>query len=204
MERRPYRLRRRAERQAETRRRIVEATVHLHEHLGPKATTISAIAKRAGVQRLTVYRHFPDDAALFDACSSHWQERHPLPDPAIWRALADWRSRCRVAFAAVYTYYRGNCGMLASIHRDADLPALAVPMQSFDSYFRRVRDDLVEAAGPDLAQNRAFTATVEHALAFATWRSLAAGIGDGEMAALTMQWLEGVAVAKPRAIAPGS
>ena len=52
---RKYEMKRRAERQEETRQRITEATVELHEALGPAKTTISAIAEKAGVQRLTVY-----------------------------------------------------------------------------------------------------------------------------------------------------
>jgi AcrR family transcriptional regulator len=199
MKRRAYQLRRRAESQAQTRLKIVEATVHLHEVLGPKATTVRAIAERAGVQRLTVYRHFPDDVALLHACSSHWLARHPLPDPTIWCTQESWRARCRAAFAALYTYYRMNSGMLASVYRDADLPALAAPLQDFESYFRQMRTELVETAEPALVQSKAFSETIRHALAFTTWQSLADGFSDGEMVALVMQWLEGVAA---RALAP--
>ena len=103
MKKRKYQLHRRAESQEETRRKIVDAIVDLHEKLGPRATTVSAIAEKAGVQRLTVYRHFPDEVALFAACSSHWLGEHPLPDPAIWLAQPEWRARCRAAFAALYT-----------------------------------------------------------------------------------------------------
>ena len=151
MKKRKYQLRRRAEGQEETRRKIVDALVDLHEHLGPRATTVSAIAEKAGVQRLTVYRHFPDEVAMFTACSSHWLSEHPLPDPAIWRAQPDWRGRCRAAFAALYTYYRRNTGMLTSVFRDADLPAMQGPMQGFAAYFGQVHADLLEVAEPALA-----------------------------------------------------
>ena len=86
---RKYELKQRALSQAETRQRIVDATVDLHRELGPLRTTISAIAERAGVQRLTVYRHFPDDRALFGACSSQWRAAHPMPDPSAWAAVED-------------------------------------------------------------------------------------------------------------------
>ena len=92
-----YTLKRRAEQQAETRRRIVEAVVELHKTIGPADTTISAIAERAGVERLTVYRHFPDDAALFSACSEHWRAAHPHPDLAVWVGIADPGERLRLA-----------------------------------------------------------------------------------------------------------
>src|SRR3954454_19384323 len=86
---RKYELKERARRQDETRRRITEATVELHRTVGAARTTISAIAEKAGVERLTVYRHFPDEGSLFDACSAHWIEANPLPDPAAWAAIAD-------------------------------------------------------------------------------------------------------------------
>lgn len=198
MSKRSYRLGRRAESQQTTRRRIVEATVHLHETLGPRATTISAIAERAGVQRLTVYRHFPDDVALFHACSSHWMAHHPFPDRQLWRPHGDWRARCEAAFAAVYAYYRRNRGMLASVLRDADLPAMRDPMRTIQDYFATVRDDLLEVAEPALADDRRFGATLEHALGFATWQSLAERLSDAEMADLALAWLAGVAAAVSR------
>ena len=88
-QKRPYRMTRRAELEEETRRRITESTVELHEELGPARTSISAVAERAGVRRSTVYRHFPDEAALFAACSSHWRAANPPPDPRAWAAIAD-------------------------------------------------------------------------------------------------------------------
>src|SRR6185437_2801655 len=88
-QKRPYRMKRRAELEEQTRTRITESTVALHEEIGPARTTISAIADRAGVRRSTVYRHFPDEEALFAACSSHWRAANPAPDPAAWAAIAD-------------------------------------------------------------------------------------------------------------------
>src|SRR5436853_2800585 len=81
---RPYRKRRRAEGEAETRQRITEATVRLHGTVGPARTTIKDVAAGAGVQRATVYRHFPDLESLFMACSAHWVSLNPPPDPAAW------------------------------------------------------------------------------------------------------------------------
>ena len=98
---RKYELKQRALSQAETRQRIVDATVDLHRELGPVRTTISAIAERAGVQRLTVYRHFPDDRALFGACSSQWRAAHPMPDPSAWSAIEDPAERLQAALGEI-------------------------------------------------------------------------------------------------------
>src|SRR5215213_9482442 len=95
--RRPYRKRRRAQLEAETRLRITDAAIELHGSVGPARTTISAVADRAGVQRATVYRHFPDEEALFDACSSHWMAQHPLPNVEAWKAITDPDERLRLA-----------------------------------------------------------------------------------------------------------
>ena len=99
----------------ETRQRIVEAIVELHEEIGPAATTVTAIADRAGVQRLTVYRHFPDDLALLGACSAHWFAGHPLPDPASWAGIPDPRTRLESALNRLYGFFRNGAPMLESI-----------------------------------------------------------------------------------------
>jgi AcrR family transcriptional regulator len=105
-EKRTYRMKRRAELEAQTRLRITESAVALHGTLGPARTSISAIAERAGVRRSTVYRHFPDEAALFAACSSHWRAANPPPELAAWRAIADPDERLRVALRELYGHYR--------------------------------------------------------------------------------------------------
>src|SRR3712207_979644 len=115
---RPYTLRRRAQAHAETRRRIVEATVDLHATVGPARTTISAIAERAGVERLTVYRRFPDERPLLEACSGHWLAAHPPPDPAAWASLEDPPARLARALDELYAYYDRTEPMLALNLRD--------------------------------------------------------------------------------------
>src|SRR3954453_4465263 len=102
---RTYTLKRRAEQQAETRRRIVEAAVDLHSSVGPANTTISMIAERAGVQRHTFYAHFPDERSLFVACSGLVQQRDPLPDAGPWRTIADDGQRLRAGLTAIYDWY---------------------------------------------------------------------------------------------------
>src|SRR5437016_11947100 len=124
-DKRKYELKKRAERLEETRRRITEATVELHRTVGPAATRISEVARRAGVQRATVYNHFPDDATLFAACSSHWRALHPAPDPARWAEIPDGRERLRVALRDLYAWFRETEPMTANVLRDAQLlPAL--------------------------------------------------------------------------------
>src|SRR5215207_7022698 len=105
---RTYTLKKRAEQQAETRRRIVEAAVELHSSVGPALTTLSQVAERAGVQRHTLYAHFPDERSLYMACSGLTMERDPLPDAEVWRAIADWRERLSVGLLAIYGWYERN------------------------------------------------------------------------------------------------
>ena len=122
---RTYRKRRRAEQEEETRLRITEAAVDLHGSVGPARTTVSAIAERAGVQRATVYRHFPDEEALFAACSSHWAALNPPPDPTVWAQIADPDERLRRALSELYSWYGDNRQMLANTSRDRPLvPAM--------------------------------------------------------------------------------
>lgn len=196
MKTRPYKKKRRAEQQARTRDRIVEATMALHEELGPRAASVSAIAERAGVQRLTVYRHFPDDASLFAACTSRWIAAHPPPDPADWAAVADPAERVRTALQRLYRYYRGTARMWALSYRDRDeVPALQAPMAAFEAQLDAIGDDLLCALAPEAGARGTVAATLRHALQFSTWASLdREGLDDGAMAALVVRWLEGLGV----------
>src|SRR5919199_3426301 len=127
-ERRPYRQKARAEHQAETRQRIVEAAVALHLERGPARTSINAIADHAGVNRVTVYRHFPDTRSLLEACSAHAARVNPPPDLAPWRAIEDPRERIEVGLTTLYDYFRRNEAGWANILRDAELEPLVKEM----------------------------------------------------------------------------
>ncbi len=171
---RKYELKKRAEAQERTRQRIVEAAVALHEELGPARTTISAIAERAGVQRLTVYRHFPDEESVFRACTGHWYVENPPPDPAGWAAVADPEARLRQALGEIYAWYRRNEAMIDKGTRDAQvLPALAgVIAERQAPYWREVGRTLT-AGWPVPGERRQIVAAATgHATAFSTWRSL--------------------------------
>lgn len=175
MKTRQYRLKKRAEHQDETRARIVEATVALHEAIGPARTTISAIARKAGVERLTVYRHFPDETSLFTACSGHYLAAHPPPDPAAWVDVTPGAARTRAALAALYPYYRRVEPMFASILGDVErMPEHRdVLVGGYVTYVASIRKDLLAAWRPGRRSRRALAAALGHALRFETWRSLA-------------------------------
>jgi AcrR family transcriptional regulator len=184
---RTYQKKRRAEREAETRQRIVEAIVALHRDVGPARTTVSAIAERAGVERLTVYRHFADETEMFQACSAHFATQVPGPDPMAWEEVAEPAERLRAALLAFYDYYRRAEEMLVQVHRDLpQLPALAAVLSPWDEFVARVREELLgrwEVREPVRAR---LAAAIGHALRFETWRSLARldGLGDSEAADL--------------------
>jgi AcrR family transcriptional regulator len=178
---RKYDMKRRAKRQEETRRRIVEATVEMHESVGMARTTISAIAEKAGVQRLTVYRHFPDERALFTACRGHWLAANPPPDPASWSQVLDPEERLRKALAEVYAYHRRTEPMMANLVRDAQVMPLVLEIaQPYLQHWERMR--YVLATGWGVADERLalLLAALGHALDFQTWRSLVRqqGLGD--------------------------
>jgi AcrR family transcriptional regulator len=194
---RPYRMSERARSQEETRQRIVEATMHLHEELGPRATTISAIADKAGVQRLTVYRHFPDETAVFQACTAHWLSLNPPPDPAGWAAIEDPAARLAAALTAFYRYYARTRRMWSASFRDvAEVPALQAPMKQFAGFVAGVGDDLAAHFRAGKPSARRIGITIKHALAFPTWADLdACGISDADKVALVMRWVEGAQAA---------
>jgi AcrR family transcriptional regulator len=185
--RRPYHKRRRAEQEQATRRRIVDATLALHATVGPARTTISAIAERAGVQRLTVYRHFPEERELFAACGAAFAAADPPPDPASWAAIDDPAQRARTGLAELYGWYRRNEAMLANTARDAPaMPELA-SVSDPTPYVDAMRRTLLRGR----PRRRAARAAAGHALAFTTWRSLAAeGLSDADAAAMMTRLLD--------------
>jgi AcrR family transcriptional regulator len=166
---RKYELKRRAEKQAETRRRIVDATVSLHTTEGPARTTISAIADRAGVERHTVYAHFPDERSLFDACTTHWAALHPFPDPERWRAVVDPDTRLRTALRAMYDWYESVEWDLAVFERDAKVhEATAEAVARRKARTVALRNELARG----WPRRKPVLAALGHALEFETWRSL--------------------------------
>lgn len=169
----PYRLKRRAESQAGTRLRIVEAAVALHRTLGPARTTISAIAERAGVQRLTVYRHFPDEIALLMACSGHFLALHPLPDPAPWREIADPIRRLETGLTALYAYFAETGELWAAVLRDAEVhePTRLI-LKRRNEPWSAIREVLSEGFRARGKTRKVVDAAVAHAVDFHTWQSL--------------------------------
>jgi AcrR family transcriptional regulator len=171
---RKYEMKKRAERQRETRLRIVEATVELHRTRGPANTTVSEIAKRAGVNRLTVYNHFPDTADLLKACSRSWTERYPAPDPKPWAQISDPQDRLRAALRELYGFYAHTEPMRGNVLRDAEtMPELAALLEgSVVPYLGAVRDLLAEGWEVGNDRRKRLLATIKLAIDFHTWRSL--------------------------------
>jgi AcrR family transcriptional regulator len=158
----------------QTRLQITEATMRLHESIGPAATTVSAIADEAGVTRLTVYRHFPDDSALIVACSGRWRELHPRPDPAAWASISDPVERLRTALAQTYVWARTAAPMMTKIYRDLDaMPAFVGEFLEQDERARVAI--LARGFGARGRAARRLRAALRHALHVTTWDSLCIG-----------------------------
>jgi AcrR family transcriptional regulator len=170
---REYKKQKRAESEAETRQRITAAIMHLHEAVGPAKTTVSAIADEAGVQRATVYRHFPDEPAQVAACSAHWIGLNPAPEIGDWAGVADPGERLQLALSELYTWYGRTEAMAEMLERDRDsVPAVDAAMAGRDAYLDAVAKSLLGGRPERGARRRLVRAAVAHALEFATWRSL--------------------------------
>jgi AcrR family transcriptional regulator len=176
-EARPYRQTARAESKAGTRRRIVESAVALHLERGPAQTSINAIAERAGVNRVTVYRHFPDSRTLLEACSAHAQRVNPPPDLAGWREIRDPRERIELALAQLYDYFRRSEAGWANLLRDAEVDPVVkeiVERRRF-SYLREARDVLLADWPASKIRRPLLRAVLGLAVDFRTWQTLARG-----------------------------
>ena len=196
---RTYELKRRAERQQETRRRIVEAAVELHTAVGPARTTVAAIAERAGVTRPTVYAHFPDERSLFLACSGHVRETVPPPDPASWGSIADPGERLEQALRDLYGYYQRLEPLLENVQRDAALMPVVAEMNGYRvSYLEEIRELLVEAWPTRGRARIRLRRAVGHAVEFGTWQSLVRrqGCETSEAAQLMLAFVRATAEAQ--------
>ncbi len=202
---RPYRMKRRAESQAQTRRRITESAVELHGTLGPSRTSMSAVAAHAGVRRSTLYRHFPDEAALFDACTAHWAAANPPPDLAAWSMIDDPDERLTVALGEIYGFYRETEEMLENLFRDEEtVPIVRERFAAFRAYFAAAQDTLTagrQLRGTPKLRTRAATG---HAIAFSTWRSLVReqGLDDAAAAELVIALVIAAAAGQTRTQPP--
>jgi AcrR family transcriptional regulator len=185
---RPYTKRKRAQAEDATRRRIAASAMELHGSVGPARTSISAVAERAGVRRSTVYRHFPDEVALFAACTAHHRELHPPPDPGPWAAIEDPDERLTTALGELYGFYRATGRMLENVIRDEPLVD-AYDLDEFRGFLRAV-GDLLATGLPRTPQVRA---AVGLAVAFGTWQSLTRDeeLDDGQAVELMRRLVRG-------------
>ena len=195
---RKYELKQRAAEMAETHLRITEAAIELHGSVGPSRTTMSAVAERAGVERRTLYRHFPTEADLFAACSSHYFAAHPWPDLGSWRAIRDPQERLAHALDELYAYYERTEPMLSNVLRDAELVDSARDaVAPLNAYVEDAAGVLI--AGRQVRGRRRVLVggALRHALAFSTWHSLATnGIERADAAALVTALVEGAVSAR--------
>jgi AcrR family transcriptional regulator len=183
---RSYQLKRRAERQSETRQRIIEATIELHQTIGPAQTTISEIAERAQVGRVTVYRHFPDEATLSRACSGQYFERHPFPDPERWQKIADPAERLQTGLRETYAYHRTTEAMISHAVADArDHPVMA----PYHAHWQHAADILTAPWRTRGSRRTMLHAAIALALSFDTWRTLTQeqGLSDDRAIALMLR-----------------
>ena len=191
---RSYRMQRRAESQEQTRLRITESAVELHGTVGPSRTSMSAVAALAGVRRSTVYRHFPDEAALFDACTAHWAAANPPPELGAWSMIDDPDERLDAALRELYAFYGRTERMLENLFRDENtVPLVQERFAAFRGYFAAARDALMPGRRLRGAARRRTQAALGHAIAFSTWKSLVReqGLDDADAAALVCALVAG-------------
>jgi len=188
-------MKRRAELEAQTKQRITESAVALHGSLGPARTSMKAVAEHARVPRSTLYRHFPDEEALFGACSAHWGTENPPPDVSVWAKIGDPGERLEAALGELYAYYRRAGGMLDKLLRDeAQVPIVAKFFAPYHQLMEAITEILMRGRGLRGKARDRTRAAIGHAISFRTWQQLTeeAGLGDEEAAEL-MRRLAGAA-----------
>ena len=187
---RKYELKKRAAEMAETHQRITEAAIELHGTVGPARTTLSAVAERAGVERRTLYRHFPSEAELFEACSTHYFAANPLPHLETWRAIKDPQQRLGRALDELYAYYERTGPMLANALRDAVAP--------LEAFLEEAADTLIVGRRARGRRRHLLGAAMRHGVAFSTWRSLSTdSIARADAVMLVSTFVEAATASPP-------
>lgn len=186
---RTYTLRKRAQSQAQTRQRIVDAAVELHSSIGPAATTFSMVAERAGVQRHTLYAHFPDEWSLLLACSGHVQKQDPPPDAEAWRGIAGRRERLTAGLREIYDWYERNAQLMACVQRDAEHHELVQKLGELR--WGPAIAGWLSVLGEGLSDGQ--RAMLNLAISFFTWRTLArqSGLKQPAVVQAMVQAIEG-------------
>lgn len=169
----------------------MDAAVALFEEVGPARTTISAVAARAGVQRLTVYRHFPTDGSLAHAAAERHLARNPLPDMTDWFAVRDPRARLERALTELYAFYRASERVTAPVLRDEQaVPPLREGLRPLLEPLAVLPTALAEG-WPTMGADgrRRLSAVIAHGIEFGTWRSLTADgrLSDDEAVVLVLE-----------------
>ncbi|MDQ6795700.1 MAG: TetR/AcrR family transcriptional regulator [Chloroflexota bacterium] len=187
---RTYRMARRLEHLEATRQRIAEAAFELHSTIGPAQTTISAVADRAGVQRHTVYRHFPNMTSLIQACTEHGMRVTRIPAAASWRAIKEPATRLEHALGELYAYYRPNARLLGNMIRDMPFMAQAGGSEAFVEHMTELFAALAEGWPGEAGVQRMRMAVIGHAMSFETWQSLTGrGLSDSEVVDLMLRFV---------------
>jgi AcrR family transcriptional regulator len=189
---RPYKMKRRAELEAQTKQRITESAVDLHGTLGPAHTSMKAVAEHAGVPRSTVYRHFADEEALFGACSAHWAMENPPPDVSQWSRIGDPSERLEVALDELYAFYGRAGGMLGKCLRDeVAVPIVGQLMGAYRQLMELITEILMRDRGLRGKARERTRAAIAHAISVRTWQQLTeeAGLGDAQAAELMRRFV---------------
>jgi AcrR family transcriptional regulator len=188
-------MRRRRDAVEQTRDRITRAAFELHGLVGPAQTSIKAVADRAGVQRHTVYSHFPSMESLIEACTEHGMRTTGLPDPTTWGSIADPGQRLERGLTELYAYYRSNARLLGNVMRDmAVMPELVAGSRAFIAEMEKIGAALAAGWTVRPARRQADGAALGHAMSFGTWQSLTGfGLTDGEAVALMVSLVESTA-----------
>ena len=180
MNKRPYAMQRRAALEAETRERIVRATVKLHAQHGGLGTSYAMIAKQAEVAPQTVYNHFPELGSLFDACTGHVLNQAPPLGLETFRSGRSPAARLRLLARAVYARHAFLAPwMRISWYEAALVPELGAIVARGNAALR----ELIRAAvAPDREPSSGFVNAAFVLLDYPAWQELTSSRSSPEAA----------------------
>ena len=189
---RRYTLGKRGEAHAETRRRIIVATLGLYREIGVAAATVPVIARAADVSPATVRNHFPGPTDLAEAAADAILVDVGMPDEAIFEGADGPIERLERLLRELASFFERATGWWQV--READrggLDAWALPEARYDARTQALIRTAVAPLGDDPLVVRVIGAVLVHVYFAARTSGLASDEAVDVQLGLLVPWLAG-------------
>jgi AcrR family transcriptional regulator len=187
---RPYSMDRRSQQAAQTRDRIIDAAVQLFSEQGARATTMTAVGRKADVAPTTVFNHFATQELLVEAVIERLLVDVRAPDRTIFDGARSVTARLGVLSHEMFAFYERTSHWYYLLGDElTEVPAVARANAEFTRSMRELYDEALAGRGDGLLR-KTLTGLI-HPATFAALTS--AGLSRDEAASVVADLLSSMA-----------